>query len=1019
MHLQIGQRYIQEGVILLQPYHESRSFLSGLDDLSRATHACAFIFLVLLSFALRCIGASDIPLKFWDDAYTLQFSVAPFADIYKFIKDQPFDGYVDWQSPLTNYIVAILISLGKSDFSVRMVSIVPGAFAPALVYLTASRLFSRRIGFIAGLLLAVNVFHIEHSQQVRCYSLYLTLSLVSIHGLYVWLEDRSRFWLVAHTVSTTLLLYTSYLSASTIGVELVWLAAVCLKRKTVDGLSFARTILQVWPLIASFCVCLLLYSPWLPNHMAMYTLLKGAKGNPDVAVFERLFLALNEMMSYWSGVMGYPTAGTPALVLAGVGLIAAALVHRPRSLLFALCWLTVSVVIVVGFNREALHAKTRYLLNALPPFIMFTAAGIDALGSVARRALKRPGPVRSMIPAVVTAFAFLWITFFSIEAMPFFFRRDDDRLKDLCFDMSFHRRDIRQAGLWGSDSKWNPDFLQFILGWYLPDAFSEPASEFDRRYRRVFMVTTPASVDELSAMPQAALLGSYGKMHLNTVGLLNSAPLVVWGNTSDGYRYSDLFTALGVYSDAWNMDNLHVDKGRVMLDDRTKQGRLEYAFVVPEGVELGSFEFSFSAAMLDTIAGPPDSSVKVEFLAEGEAPVALGVFALEKAHALGSRASSQPAIVEPVLDITGLVRGRRTFAVRVTLDPGTRLGSLEIRKVSFSGALEGTPTEEPALLSAKHAAANAGIAKWGPDSPSDGAKPFMFDLRSGVRTASPAWNTSDEIEAFMRQFPGARPLASFPASDGSGSIQVFDPYLAGPAAPGVGRVSSIPGMNAGAWIAASGMFLGASGQAAALPGAGWLNYAGDGSASYLFAPVYVPGQPLPSGAAAQGALIQHPNEQCLTCKDSSPCSVTYTFSSATPFTRADIVYYPRWQADVRFRNRLRAMWSPDNVNWQELETCRGWGSNRWEGWQIPRSLVIRPATPVRNIFIRFELSGDGVQLWSSSEHPMRILLSTGVGKDASSIAFSESDAAVNDMGSYRFQLLPGQPSRTAGLLKSF
>jgi len=973
----------------------------------------------MLSLALRCFGASDIPLKFWDDAYTLQFSVAPFANIYKYIKDQPFDGYVDWQSPLTNYIVAILIGIDKSDFSARMVSIVPGAFAPALVYLTASRLFSRRIGFIAGLLLAVNVFHIEHSQQIRCYSLYLTLSLVSIHGLYAWLEDRSRFWLVAHTASTALLLYTSYLSASTIGVELVWLAAVCLKRKAVDGLSLSGIFAQVWPLIASFSICLLLYSPWLPNHMAMYALLKGAKGNPDVAVFERLFLALNEMMSYWSGVMGYPKAGTPAMVLAGLGLIAAALVHRTRSFLFTLCWLTISVVIVVGFNREALHAKTRYLLNALPPFIMFTAVGIDALGAVARRTLKRTGLFGSMVPAGVMAVAFLWITFFSIEAMPFFSRRDDDRLKDLCFDMSFHRRDIRQAGLWGSDSKWNPNFLQFILGWYLPDVFSDPASEFDRRYRRVFMVTTPASRADLAAMPQAAPLGSYGKMNLNTVGLLNSAPLVVWGNASDGYRYFDMFTTLGVYSDAWHMENLHADKGKLMLDDRTKQGRLEYAFVVPEGVELGPFVFSFRAAMLDTIAGPPDSSIKVEFLAEGEAPVELEVFAMEQAHAPGSRASSQPAIVEPVLDMTRLVRGRRAFAVRVTLDPGTRLGSLEIRKVSFSGAVEGTSTEDPAVISAKHTAANAGIEKWGPNSPSDGAKPFMFDLRSGVRSIAPVCNNSLELEGFMRQFPDARPLASFQASDGSGSIQVFDPYLAGPASPAVGSASMIPGIEAGAWVAASGMFLGASGQAAVLPGPGWLNQDGEGAASYLFAPVYAPGQPLSPGADAQGALVQHPNENCLTCKDSSPCSVTYTFSSAKPFTRADIVYYPRWQADIRFRNRLRALWSTDNVKWQELETCRGWGSNRWEGWQIPRSLVIRPATPVRKIFIRFELSGDGAQLWSSPEHPMRVLLSTGMGDDIPEKAISEMDTAVNDVGSYRYQLLRGRRPQTLGLLKSF
>jgi uncharacterized membrane protein len=1003
-------------LIVLQSDHPHLSFKDGLEASSQVSHVLLFLFLVVLSFVLRCIGAADIPLKFWDDLYTLQFSVNPFQQIFKYIKDQPFDGYVDWQSPLTNYIVACLLKLEKSDFFARMVSIVPGALAPGLVYLAASRLFSRRVGFIAGLLLAVNVFHIEHSQQVRCYSLYLTLSLVSLYGLYVWMEKRSRLWLVAHTVSTSLLLYTSYLSASTIGVELAWLGAICLRRKILDGLSLGDVFVEVWPIIASFAVCLLLYAPWLPNHLAMYFLLKGAKGNPDIAVLERLFLALNEMMSYWSGVMGYPKAGFPALVLAGIGLLGALALRRPGPLLFTLCWLGISIVMVVGFNREALHAKTRYLFNALPPFLMLVALGIGALGDLAQSCLSRSGFLRRTVPAVVAGAAFLWVTLFSIEAMPFFFRRDDDRLKDMAFDMAFHKRDIRQAGLWGSDSKWNPGFLGVALNWYLPGEFSDPGNEFSRQYRRVFIVTTPGSSASVASMTQAAPLWSYGKMNLNAVGLLNYAPLLVWSNSSEGYRHVESFDTLAVYSQAWHIENLHVDRGRIALADRTKKGRLEYAFSVPEGVELKSFVFSCTGAMLDTIAGPPDSSVRVEFLSETDQPMELDVASMAQFHAPGLQASSQPAIVERTFDLTNLVLGHRSFTVRVGLDPGSRLGHLEIRKIAFSGDVEGTPVEDPAILSARHIAINTGIIKWSPGIPPDGAKPFMFSLGTGMNSDSEDWNTAANFMDFQRMFPNAKPLATFQTRDGSGTIQVFDPYLAGPAAPPTEVIA--PGHYEAGWTAASGISPGLI-SGSILPGPGWLNQNDDGCANYLFMPVFIPGQALPTSAGLEGGLIQHPGEQCLTCKDAAPCSVTYRFSSHNPFTRADIVYYPRWQADMRCKNKVRTSWSLDNVRWNELDIAHGWGSGRWEGWQIPRSLAIRPAAPVKEVFIRFDLSGDGAQLWSSPEHPMRIMLRTKPGLDTSSRIFPEPGRTPQNGDGFRYQLLLGRIPQVSGLLKRY
>lgn len=85
----------------------------------------------------------------------------------------------------------------NSEVWLRLPSVVFAALAAALLVPLGTRLFDRRTGVIAGVLLATNVFFVQHAQEARTYAL-VTLAVVVASILFVnALDDpRRRNWLL-------------------------------------------------------------------------------------------------------------------------------------------------------------------------------------------------------------------------------------------------------------------------------------------------------------------------------------------------------------------------------------------------------------------------------------------------------------------------------------------------------------------------------------------------------------------------------------------------------------------------------------------------------------------------------------------------------------------------------------------------------------------------------------------------------------------------------------------------------
>jgi hypothetical protein len=72
-------------------------------------------------------------------------------------------------------ILRFWIHLGQSEFAVRSLSVVFALAAVTALYWLGTRTFGRKIGILGALLLAINGFHIEYSQDARSYSLLVFL----------------------------------------------------------------------------------------------------------------------------------------------------------------------------------------------------------------------------------------------------------------------------------------------------------------------------------------------------------------------------------------------------------------------------------------------------------------------------------------------------------------------------------------------------------------------------------------------------------------------------------------------------------------------------------------------------------------------------------------------------------------------------------------------------------------------------------------------------------------------------
>lgn len=325
--------------------------------------------LTVLAAALRLFRLGHESLWF-DEVYSIWVAQGPMWSLPTLL---------EWKVPFPLYYGLLhgwLLIFGPGPAALRLFSVVAGvASVPLLWRLTARRL-GPQAAFWAAALLAVSPLHIWYSQEGRQYALVVLLVILAADALQrALLDGRARDW-GAYALWATLALYTHYYAGFIlVGFGLVALWSWWQKgHRRADFVHLALAHLAIAVLFAPGLIVPLGQAQsgtW--NWVAAKYGVPGARQLYDLA-----------------GAFSYGTLFDPILplklTLLGLYLLAALLglralrrrAERP-VLLLVLAWLGTAPALAFLISQIAPLFLTRYLLPALPAYLVLVAVGISRL----------------------------------------------------------------------------------------------------------------------------------------------------------------------------------------------------------------------------------------------------------------------------------------------------------------------------------------------------------------------------------------------------------------------------------------------------------------------------------------------------------------------------------------------------------------------------------------------------------------------------------------------------------------
>jgi uncharacterized membrane protein len=211
---------------------------------------------LVLALALRLINLSGRPL-WYDEAFAVLYSEKPLETMLHGTITQ-VDGAAADVHPLFFYSVLHfwMLAFGQSPVAVRALSVLLGTASVVIAFLLGRRLYDRRVGLVAALVVAVAPFHIYYSQEARMYAL-LGFAALTMTYFFVraWTDGGWGNWF-AFGVFGALTLYAHNLGILFLAALDLWALWAWFRPGGVRWRNLR-------PLLLSHLLIMGLFAPWL------------------------------------------------------------------------------------------------------------------------------------------------------------------------------------------------------------------------------------------------------------------------------------------------------------------------------------------------------------------------------------------------------------------------------------------------------------------------------------------------------------------------------------------------------------------------------------------------------------------------------------------------------------------------------------------------------------------------------------------------------------------------------------
>ena len=319
-------------------------------------HMLALSLILLGGGALRFYDL-DTPSLWWDEMIVPLTARFPIQYIWDWAKS------CEIHPPYFHYLIKLVLLSGQSDYCLRLLPAIGGMASIVLLYLWGKQLFSSWVGLAAAAILAVAPLQISLSRQVRPYTLFLALFLLSCLHLTAYLKDsrtRNLMFVAFCQLGMTalhfmglfvLLVQNAVLMANVVSVrdwrQCGWLAC--------SWLVTGAGVLSVWPFL-------------MHTMLDRKDMVGGATLSGVMLDFAEDFLNINRF--------GNIPVNAVLLFLAMLGSIVAWKLGK-KTALFLVSFILLPMGIIIGFKLGWHHP--RYIIYMSPVLALLAAKGLDTL----------------------------------------------------------------------------------------------------------------------------------------------------------------------------------------------------------------------------------------------------------------------------------------------------------------------------------------------------------------------------------------------------------------------------------------------------------------------------------------------------------------------------------------------------------------------------------------------------------------------------------------------------------------
>ncbi len=268
------------------------------------------------------------------------------------------------------------LGTARNEFLLRLPAAIFGVAGVWVLYLVGRRLMGWSVAALASLFMAVSVLHINHSDEVRWYSLIVLLTLSSTYFLILSLEQGKARYVAAYALFSMASVLTFPLTVFTLAPQGLFALFYV---KAYRGKSLALLGLQLAAILA--------WTPWMHNNMrsahhfseGFTSLIEKPTPVNAVAMLGKFFL----WKWYNPGHLQTVAAlGFSALVFL-VALYGLRNVRRTDTgAVYAWLWLVVPMAITAAACYAVANIWTQnYLICASPAFFLLVSRGIHSIKS--------------------------------------------------------------------------------------------------------------------------------------------------------------------------------------------------------------------------------------------------------------------------------------------------------------------------------------------------------------------------------------------------------------------------------------------------------------------------------------------------------------------------------------------------------------------------------------------------------------------------------------------------------------